>query len=92
MVASPIQLSGIFVYPIKSLRGISLADAALNDGRLEHDREWLVIGRDGWFMHQRDYPQMTRIEPTIIHGGVIVRADGLPPLEIPRRSALAAGN
>ena len=82
-----IELSGIYVYPVKSLRGVSLHDAALDDGRLSGDRDWLLVNHAGRFMHLRDYPQMTRVKMTLVDGGIVVGAEGLPPLEIERRSA-----
>ena len=92
MGRSAIELSAIYIYPVKSLRGVSLRDAALDNGRLVGDREYLLVGPSGWFMHQRDYPQMTRIEATPTDGGLVVRTAALPPLEIERPSAVAAGD
>src|SRR5688572_12647042 len=84
MSALAIELSGIFIYPVKSLRGVSLTEATIASGRLVGDREWLLVDRAGRFMHMRDYPQMTRVEVTVTARGINVRANGLPPLEIER--------
>src|SRR5687768_8286117 len=79
-----LELSGIFIYPVKSLRGISLDDAPIDNGRLAGDRNWLIVDRFGRFMHQRDYPQMTRVSATPVDGGIVVHAEGLLPFEIQR--------
>ena len=84
MLDRAVELSGIYIYPVKSLRGISLEDAPLDAGRLVGDREWLVVDRAGRFMHQRDYPQMTRVDARPTPRGIVLRAVGLPPLEIQR--------
>jgi len=78
------QLTGIFIYPVKSLRGVGLADAPLVDGRLVGDRTWLLVNKFGRFMHMRDYPQMARVEATITERGLTVRTDTMPSLEIER--------
>jgi uncharacterized protein YcbX len=82
-----IELSGIYIYPVKSLRGIGLEHARTVDGRLAGDREWLLIDRHGRFMHQRDYPQMTRIATAVAADGITVSMDGLPPLEVRRHAS-----
>jgi uncharacterized protein YcbX len=87
-----LELSGIFIYPVKSLRGISLDDAPLHDGRLVGDRDWLIVDRAGRFMHQRDYPQMTRVSATPVAAGIVVNAAGLPPLEIQRSARSTLSN
>ena len=56
MSTSPLSLSGLFIYPVKSLRGVSLHEADIQDGRLAGDRRWVVVDSAGRFMHQRDYP------------------------------------
>ena len=76
------ELTGIFIYPVKSLRGVRLDDAPLLDGRLVGDRTWLLVNKFGRFMHMRDYPQMTRVEATITERGLTVRTDTMPSLEI----------
>jgi uncharacterized protein len=84
MTATSIELTGIYIYPVKSLRGVSLDVAPLENGRLVGDRNWLLIDSAGQFMHQRDYPQMTRVDATIIPRGILVCTNGMPPLEIER--------
>ena len=84
VTAPRIELTGIYIYPVKSLRGVRLEDAPLENGRLVGDRNWLLVDSFGRFMHQRDYAQMTRVEARITPGGIVVRTDGLSALEIER--------
>ena len=84
MSLSTIELTGIYIYPVKSLRGVRLEEAMLEDGRLAGDRNWLLVDSAGRFMHMRDYPQMARVEATNAPRGLVVRRDGLPALAIAR--------
>ena len=84
MTTPAIELTGIYVYPVKSLRGVRLEEAALATGRLVGDRNWLLVDSAGRFMHMRDYPQMARIEAAITDCGIAVGRDGMPSLDIDR--------
>jgi uncharacterized protein YcbX len=53
-----LQLTEIWIYPIKSLGGIRLDSAKVLGKGLEFDRRWMLIDQDGVFMTQRTYPQM----------------------------------
>jgi uncharacterized protein len=77
-----VMLSGLYVYPVKSLRGISMAQAQVENGRLAADRNWVLVDANGQFMHQRDYPHMARLGVELIPNGIRLHADHLPPLEV----------
>ncbi len=84
MTPATVQLTGIYIYPVKSLRGVRLQEAPLADGRLVGDRNWLLVDSGGRFMHMRDYPQMARVEATMTEHGIAVRTEELPALQIDR--------
>src|SRR5689334_13614616 len=86
MTVSSVELSGLHIYPVKSLRGVSVREARLENGRLAGDRTWLLVDAGGRFMHQRDYPQMTRVAATLTDRGIVVSTGGMGPLEIERPS------
>lgn len=58
-------LSGINIYPIKSLGGISLNEAEVTDRGLKYDRRWMLVDVNGNFITQRVYPQMSQINVSI---------------------------
>ncbi len=60
-----LTLSHLFIYPIKSLGGISLQQGFINNRGLEHDREWMLIDREGTFISQRKYPQLALLQTSI---------------------------
>lgn len=85
-----LQLTGIYIYPVKSLRGISVQDATLDGGRFVGDREWVLVDAFGAFMHMRDYPRMARISADPSPRGIEIRMDGMPPIDIARPTFNAA--
>ncbi len=48
----------IFIYPIKSLGGIRLSEAVVEEKGFQHDRRWMLVNEEGVFVSQRDYPQL----------------------------------
>lgn len=80
---SPIMfLSRIFVYPIKSARGIAVADTELHPSGPEHDRRWMLVDEEGMFLSQRKLPRMALLEPHLEGTDLVVAAPGMPPLVI----------
>jgi hypothetical protein len=55
------HLSGLFLYPVKSLRGIFVSAAALDAQGLVGDRRFLVVDDAGRFLTQRTLPRMALI-------------------------------
>jgi hypothetical protein len=60
-----LQLSEIWIYPIKSLGGIKLQQAQVTDRGLEHDRRWLLVDENGLFQSQREHPEMALFQTEI---------------------------
>ena len=55
------QLTGLFIYPVKSLGGFSVTTADLNALGLIGDRNFLVVDDTGRFLSQRTVPRMALI-------------------------------
>ncbi|MGB3585426.1 MAG: MOSC N-terminal beta barrel domain-containing protein [Tunicatimonas sp.] len=60
----PLQLSEIYIYPIKSLGGIRLSEAQLTQRGLAYDRRWMLIDEQG-FLTQREIPKMALLEVSL---------------------------
>jgi uncharacterized protein YcbX len=60
-----LQLSEIWVYPVKSLGGIQLQESKVTDRGLELDRRWLLVDDDGRFLSQREHPELALFKPEI---------------------------
>lgn len=76
-------LTGLHIYPIKSCAGLALERARLTPWGLEHDRHWMVIDVNDAFVTQRTYPDMAKIVPSFEDGALVIRTEGMPPLELP---------
>lgn len=77
-----IHVSGLFIYPVKSCRGIALDEAEVVARGFRHDREWMVVDGDGRFLSQRTNPELARVAVRISDRNLVVTADGMPPLEV----------
>ena len=75
-------LTGLYVYPLKSARGIALERAAIDERGIEHDRRWMVVDEHGVFVSQRTHPRLA-VVGTALDGAVLrLAAPGLPELEV----------
>ncbi|HET6565676.1 MAG TPA: MOSC N-terminal beta barrel domain-containing protein [Xanthomonadales bacterium] len=73
---SDIVVTGLNIYPVKSLRGISLQEAVLTTQGLQHDRRWMVVRESGKFVTQRDISTLALIETHLEEDGVVLSRDG----------------
>jgi len=75
-------LSAIYIYPVKSCRGISLASARLDARGLEHDRNWMVVNAEGRFLTQRQLPRLALVETALEPKFLRLIAPNLPELRL----------
>ncbi len=78
-------VSEIIVYPIKSLGGMSLQTALVEERGLQYDRRWVLVDADNVFITQRQNEQMALIDVQIDADGLRVfhRIKRIAPLNIP---------
>ncbi|MDR7208117.1 MOSC domain-containing protein [Flavobacterium piscis] len=62
----------IYIYPIKSLAGISCEKALAEEMGFENDRRWMLIDADNQFITQRKYPVLSQFYPHISDGKISV--------------------
>lgn len=60
-----LQLSEIWIYPVKSLAGIRLLESKVTQRGLEFDRRWMLVDEKGVFISQREYPELALFHPEI---------------------------
>lgn len=65
-------LSEIFIYPIKSLGGISLSEAVVEPRGLLLDRRMMLVDKNGLFITQRNHPEMALLKTEIINDELVV--------------------
>ncbi|MFZ6034285.1 MAG: MOSC domain-containing protein [Melioribacter sp.] len=81
------RLSEIYIYPFKSLGGISLKRAEATDRGLKYDRRFMLVDGQGNFLTQRKFPVMALIKPEITDEGFRLRySKDNRIIEIPFRS------
>src|SRR3990172_6154408 len=78
-----IKLSSIYIYPIKSLKGIDLTEAKVEERGFRYDRRWMLVGPDGKMITQRQCPRMATISVYIASDGFRVVAPGTEALDLP---------
>jgi uncharacterized protein YcbX len=82
----PFAVAGLFVYPVKSCRGIAVSAWALEPRGLRHDRRLMIVDDEGCFLTQRVEPRLALVE-TAIHDGhapaLSLSAPGMRLLQIP---------
>jgi uncharacterized protein YcbX len=65
-----LKITGLFVYPVKSMRGIELQQAKLTGKGLAHDRGWMVVRSNERFVSQREIPQMALVHTDVDQSGL----------------------
>lgn len=75
-------VEGLFIYPLKSGRGIPMASVSVQTTGFAWDRHWMVVDVSGEFLTQRTHPQLARIVPQLSDAALILNAPDLPPLSL----------
>ena len=70
------QLSGLFIYPLKSGRGISLSESPVDALGLEGDRRFMLCDPSGKFITQRETPALARIVATVANNMLTLSMEG----------------
>ncbi|HZY37519.1 MAG TPA: MOSC N-terminal beta barrel domain-containing protein [Mucilaginibacter sp.] len=83
-----LQISELYIYPIKSLPGISLRQARVTDRGFEHDRRWMLVDENNIFISQREVSGMTQLPLSLEDEGIRVtdkrnNSSFLVPFKVP---------
>lgn len=76
-------VTDLFVYPVKSCRGVRVTEADLWETGLYLDRFWMVVDDDCQFVTQRNLPRMALIETALRFESLQLKAPGMLRLDIP---------
>ncbi len=60
----------LYIYPIKSLAGISVQSAKAEEMGFENDRRWMLIDENNEFITQRKHPKLSQFYPNIKDGKI----------------------
>ena len=84
------KVTALYRYPVKSLRGTSLAASHVERLGLSGDRRWMVVDTAGKFQTIREHPVMTQVAATARDDGSLVLshpAHGSVTIAIPAAAA-----
>jgi uncharacterized protein YcbX len=71
-MSTPYIVKEMYIYPIKSLAGISCQHAFAEEMGFENDRRWMLLDSDNQHITQREYPIMSQFYPQISDGKISV--------------------
>jgi uncharacterized protein len=67
-----LSISQLYIYPIKSLGGITVNSAVVTDRGLKNDRRYMLVDTNGLFLTQREHPAMALLRTAIEANELIV--------------------
>jgi uncharacterized protein YcbX len=84
------HVSALFIYPVKSLRGLAVSSAEVDALGLVGDRRVLIVDDSGQFLTQRTLPRMALIATALNADTLTLSADGHGSISVPLKSSAAA--
>lgn len=84
------RLTGLFLYPVKSLRGFAVPSVTVDALGPVGDRRFLIVDDQGGFLTQRGHPRMALIATELTATDLVLRAEGVGEISVPLRAAEAA--
>ncbi len=77
------KVTGLYIYPIKSLQGISMQEAEVLERGFKHDRRWMLVNEANLLITQRTHPHLSQISIALTDNNIVASHKNLPDLEIP---------
>jgi uncharacterized protein YcbX len=77
------RVAGLFIYPVKSLRGVALPAAELDAMGFAGDRRFMVVDDSGKFVTQRTHARMARIATALGGGKLTLSAESFGSVSVP---------
>lgn len=68
------SLTDIYIYPIKSTKGVQLPQTFVEEKGLKDDRRYMLVDLDGQFITGRTHPQLTQVSIEFSRKGLFVSA------------------
>jgi uncharacterized protein len=76
------QISQLFIYPVKSLSGIAKQSVEITATGFKHDRRWMLVDENNVFLTQRTHPQMALLQTAETEKGITVFHKQNPQMSI----------
>ena len=81
------EISGLTIYPVKSMQGIALESAELTPHGLQNDRRFMVVRANGRFVTQRDLSRLALVQTSLDEDGIVLSMDGHGSVTVPFKKA-----
>ena len=75
-----LALTGLYLYPVKSLGGYAVAEADVTARGLRHDRRWLLVDERNRFLTQRQHPELALLVVAPAYNGFLLSHRQRPEL------------
>ncbi len=82
-------ISELWIYPVKSMHGISCTSVQLDASGFEYDRRWMMVDSKGMFITQRELPEMATMRTMIRENKLVLSAKDGSTIECGANSASA---
>ena len=69
------QITDLYIYPVKSLKGIALKEAHTGIRGFRYDREWMITDSHYHFISQREIESMATLEASINKDSLILHSN-----------------
>ena len=79
---SEIRVQSLNYYPIKSCAKIEAEAVTFSEQGIEHDREFMLVGKNGQFLSQRTHPELALVQTSIEDGMLYANAPNMGELAI----------
>jgi uncharacterized protein len=82
---SSVEIAELFIYPIKSCRGVKMAEAEITPTGLIYDRQFAVMNQLNEVVTLKSRPKMATVVPSFSSDGerMIISAPDQPSVEVP---------
>lgn len=77
------KITQLNIYPVKSLKGISINQSVLEEHGLAWDRRWMLVDAQQRFVTQRQLPALATIEVALTDEYLVLSHPNSPPLNVP---------
>ena len=69
-----INVSRLYIHPVKSMKGIRLSQAFARESGFTFDRDFMITTPEGTFITARKYPLLLCFIPTVMTNGIYIQA------------------
>ena len=84
-VTASARVEALYLYPVKSCAGGRVPELRFDaDGRIEGDREWIVVDARGELAWLGSHPKLALLQPSLLPDALLLRGGGQQPLRLSR--------